>query len=327
MVHGRKLMIWAITATALDGCSPRPIAHAQVTCQMTTPAHDYLDLLASARQRNQPYIAPTAEERERFGRAARSLLDDLAAGRDLAPIQEEFARLELELAWTALGGHRAVAIVEQPDHRRGRGFYVVRCGAVTAPDVIQVPHSFHDEGTLPIGSAVAERGAWALFVNTVHRYPQGVPQAASDGVDDGGSPQDLAHRSDTIWQAMTEALLDRWRDLTVIQIHGFADGADPGHRDALAIISAGKVTHGAERVAQVTGRLRALFDPGLILQYPDSTRVLGATKNAQGAMFRARGAGALVHVELSRTLRQRLAHDGELLGRFAEALTRVGPTR
>jgi len=294
---------------------------------MNAPTHSYLDLLASARQRNQTYVPPTAAERETFGRAARSLLDAIVAGGDLAPVRNEFSRLELELAWTELGGHRAVAIVEQPDHRRGRGFYVVRCGAVASPDVIQIPHSFHDEGTLPIGRAVAEFGAWALFVNTVHRYPQGVSPAAGNSEDDSESPQDLAHRSDTIWQTMTEALLERRADLTIIQVHGFADGADPGRHDALAILSAGKVANGAARVAQVTRRLRALFDPELILQYPDTTRVLGGTKNAQGAMLRARGAGSLVHVELSRTLRQRLTHDDALLARFAEALAQGGPTR
>ncbi|MEO8184756.1 MAG: hypothetical protein ABI895_38595, partial [Deltaproteobacteria bacterium] len=64
----------------------------------------------------------------------------------------------------------AELLVEQQSERRGAGALVLRSGAAE-PWVIEVPHSFFDEGTLEIGlNAFVWRRARALLINTVHRY-------------------------------------------------------------------------------------------------------------------------------------------------------------
>lgn len=224
---------------------------------------------------------------------------------------------------TTLAGAPALAVVETATHRRGGGVYVVRTGALPRERIVQVPHSFFDEETLPIGLALAEAGAArALFVNTVHRYQAGRPRAAGpdESKADAASPSDLAHQRRSFFQEMTEAALAKLRGVAIIQVHGFKPGTSRARARAEVVVSAGAAHAGDDEAARVAARLAALLGDERVLLYPRDTTMLGAMTNAQGEVVARHPPATFLHLELSRALRDRLASDGELRTRFARAV-------
>ncbi len=285
-------------------------------CVAGTPAalESILDL---ARERNRKYDPPTPEALEATQRLASALAADAARGTVTPQTLELAKQTPFDLVPTHLGASSAVAVVERAGHRGGGGVYVVKCGA-RGPWVVQVPHSFYDEGTLPVGLAVAAKDqVGALFVNTVHRYEGAPPPRRGDDESDGaGARADLAHQEASHFQRFTAAFVSS-AESTVLQVHGFSSLT--GLPDAQAVISDGSGS-APEHVTALQARLAAtLKGKSHVLVYPRDVRKLGATTNVQGGLVRQSRARFL-HLEMSRALRDRLVSDAAARTEFAAAV-------
>jgi hypothetical protein len=195
-------------------------------------------------------------------------------------------------------------LAERAEARRGSGCVVLRVGEANRV-VFEAPHTFFDRGTLPIAlEAFESQCARGLIINTVHR-----------------SRLDVAHADLSFFLAAHQALLETGPAMPVVQIHGFVEDAASG---ATVIVSA------AGSIAEVpAARLRAVVGEGVRV-FPDEIRRLGGTTNVQARASRRAGAPFL-HVEIARSLRDRLVADVALARTFAaalmprEAATRAGP--
>ena len=208
-----------------------------------------------------------------------------------------------------------VLLRELPAKRRGGGAYVLRL-ARTSALIVQAPHTFFDEGTLPLGCELfARASAAAFFIETAHRY-----KSAAAG-EDRDHPADVAHAADSLFQAATEGLLRAMRNVTLVQVHGFASRES----GAEVVLSAGTKRPTTDLLSRAQRALTPL-SLGRIARFPDESTELGATTNVQGALVRAHS-GRFLHVEMSSGVRKNLLANTELRARFFEALTRslAGP--
>jgi hypothetical protein len=296
-------------------------------------------LLARARDRSGKFVPATPAELKRVAAAVNKLLRGLAAHKSLAPVRKALAKEHFELVRTRLGSAPALAMVEAGDHRQGRGFYVFSENASERAPIVQVPHSFYDEDTLPIGLAVASRGARALFVNTVHRYASGAPAAKGGDASPARGPahldesansaeaaasSDLAHQTESVWQVLSECLLARFPASTIIQLHGFADKADPEHLNTAVVVSPSVVKQSETDAVALAARLGSTLAPLEVRLYPRDTKLLGATKNKQAQLSAAHPPAGFMHIEMSRTLRKRLVAESALLESYVRAVEVVG---
>ncbi len=191
----------------------------------------------------------------------------------------------------------------------------MRLGAASRV-IVQTPHSFFDEETLPLGCELLERaGARALFVETAHRY-----KGAPDAVDaEDPFPADVAHAPTSLFQAATQGVLrapdlDGGARALVVQLHGFA-AREGGFA---VVVSSGERRSGVAIVDRVARALSPAV-PGAVVRFPDDVDELGATTNVQGALVREAG-GAFVHLELSSSLRRELAASPALRARVLDGL-------
>jgi len=216
---------------------------------------------------------PSKRERDAVARAVR----EIARGRSGERVPG------FELSRTDDG--RVEVVVERADdgRRTGLGAYLVRPSG--ADVIVQVPHPRTDLRTLELGVELFNASdARALLV------------AGSDR-DAGGGAGDVAHRSDTVFSAVSDRLLDR--GTLVIQVHGFDRGArDPEYGDAVVSSTGPRPDALTRAVADALGRL------GADVCVYDGTRcpALAGTENVQARRARERGV-AFVHVELSAPFR------------------------
>ncbi len=272
-------------------------------------------LLDGARERNRKYEEPTPEALAATLRLAQALATEVPTGAVSAATLELARQTPFELVPTRLGETAAVGVVERSGRRGGGGVYVLKCGS-PARLVVQVPHSFYDEGTLGIGLALAALPpVGALFVNTVHRYEGAPPPRKGDDESDGASRADLAHQPAAHFQRFTEALVSP--GVLFLQVHGFSSLG--GLPEAQVVLSDG-TEKAPPHVVALQGRLATVLKgKSHVLVYPGDVRRLGATTNVQGKLVREKGA-RFVHVELSRALRDRLTGDAAARAEFAGAL-------
>jgi hypothetical protein len=201
----------------------------------------------------------------------------------------------------------AVLVRELDSRRRGGGAYIVRFNARAHDTAIEAPHTFFDEGTLPLAFELFQRtNAVALFINTTHRYKTSAADIHGD------HPSDVAHNATSLFQAATEGLIQAVPAPTVVQLHGFARG-----NGTTIVLSAGEkrpgdplVTRAADALAKVTAGVK---------KYPDDAGELGATTNVQGQIVRQSG-GRFLHIEMEATLRRALLGDAGLRGSVLDAV-------
>lgn len=194
-----------------------------------------------------------------------------------------------------------VALLEEPRQKRGTGAVILRRGSAR-PILLQIPHSYFDVGTLPLGVELFELlEARAMMVNTVHRYRATDGEKPPKGEH---STTDMAHAERSAYLALHDALVARRPELLTIQLHGFADDAVPG---VDVILSGSKTRLDPRPIAE---RLRAALPDVQVRAYPHDVDKLGGTTNVEARTSRRRGSEFL-HVEMSRSMRQRLgAEDG-----------------
>ena len=250
------------------------------------------------------YAVPTDAERDTFRELVARIVRSGAAGRDGAATLAASVGFEIvdvpEL-------HGVVLVREVPTKRRGGGAYLVRLDS-SSTLFVQAPHTFFDEGTLPLACELFARGdAHALYIDTAHRYK------AAEADEKGSHPADVAHAPASLFQAATEGALRASPRVTVVQVHGFA----VRDADTQVVVSSGERVPGNALVARVAQALSRTTTG--VLRFPEDTTELGATTNVQGSAVRKAG-GQFVHVEIQSGLRRTLLSDAELRGRFLGAL-------
>jgi len=251
------------------------------------------------------YVVPSEEDRTLMRDMAAMLAAKGTAGR------AEATKLAASAGFDVIDVPELTGVVlvrEQDAKRRGGGAYLLRLSG-PPKTVVQTPHTFFDEGTLPLGCELFQRSsASALFIETAHRYK------AADANDSGEHPADVAHSSQSIFQAMTEGVLRVAPKVTIVQLHGFAQ-RDSGSQ---VVLSSGDRRGGDPLVARAASRIGPIVGEG-VKKFPEDTNELGATKNVQGAAVRASG-GRFLHVEMEARLRQNLLKDAALRARYLDAL-------
>jgi hypothetical protein len=255
------------------------------------------------------YVVPDDGERAALTDAIGKLAADPAAN--------PAARHDAETRLTAIGFEvvdiaslpGAVIVREVESRRRGGGAYLIRLGS-TSRLAVQTPHTFFDEGTLPLGCELfARTGARALFVETAHRYK------AAEATEDGEHPADVAHQSDSLFQAATSGLLGAGVT-TFVQLHGFTLRKP----NEIVVLSSGAKVPGDALVERARDALApVLKSGGHVARFPADTLDFGATTNVQGALVRSKGARFL-HVEMDSRLRKDLNLMPDYRGRFLLAL-------
>ena len=204
----------------------------------------------------------------------------------------------------------ALLIREDDAHRRGGGAYVIR-PASTSRLLIEAPHTFFDEGTLPLGCELFQRAAaHAFFIDTAHRFKSAQPLPS------GESPADVAHAEGSMYQAATAGFVAARAGARVVQLHGFA----PRESGSRMVLSSGArapsvlVDRAAERLRTVVG--------GGVMRFPADVADLGATQNVQGTLVRGAG-GEFLHVEIEAGLRRDLLSNPQLRADVLGALAVV----
>ncbi|WP_437849672.1 hypothetical protein [Sorangium sp. So ce363] len=133
---------------------------------------------------------------------------------------------------------------------------------------------------------------------------------------------DVAHAERSFFLSVHRALLQSFPGTPTVQLHGFQDRSAPN-----AAIIASAVGHGAA-LDRLLAPLRAIINDGKVLAYPTEIDRLGGATNVQARWSRQMGA-PFYHVEMSRTLRDKLIVDTAFRRRFAAAFSglTVGTSR
>jgi hypothetical protein len=279
---------------------------------------------------------PGLEQRRAFmelleAMASRDLGESLEAAQSLEP-KAHVAGFEVE-RWK-VGDEHFVALIEPAGLARGSGAYVFRLsprlGPATAPRrsvILQAPHSFHDEGTGRLATAMffdqqvpkAER-PWALFVNNAHRYLDENGRTKSKDY----NPSDACHSTEHLFNDATEGMAGMG-PLVVYQIHGF----DSDRVKAEMIVSSGHPLGSTKASAAVADRLDTAYGAQsyTVIRFPEETKRFGATRNMQARILLAKEDNEFVHIEISAEARHAILKDPRLIGTLAKTLfTPLDPT-
>ncbi len=283
-------------------------APSSVLAHENAPSYACPEALLAARKGgrdNDRYVTPTPDKRTALRQTVERLLAQDGGANDAASGLAASAGYELVQLpeWPS-----TVLLRERTSEQHGGGAYVVRLGA-RSQTVVQAPHTFFDEGTLPLACELFQRSrSMMLFIDTAHRY------LAADVDEQGDHPADVAHASDSLFQAATDGVVHVAADATLVQLHGFASRPE----NLRVVLSTGVSRRNEALLTRVAERIGRVIGTG-VARFPDDTRELGATKNAQGIAARAVGARFL-HVELESSVRKLLLGDEALRGQFLEAL-------
>lgn len=245
------------------------------------------------------YVTPAAEELHRAEDAFRRTLQ---RKEDLPALQSAWQALEFELVPARVDPAEFLVLREQPEHRRGRGFYLFYLGQ--APEIaLEAPHSAFDEHT----------GEIAL-----HLMKEGLAAAAAWSTA-ARQQADLAHLPETYFQSFTAAVARTSPKGVILQLHGFEQTKRKSEAAAAAdmIVSSG-IDFPPDWVRALANGFKRNM-PGNVKLYPDDVHDLGGTANAQGQMLRDLGYEGFAHVEMSKGLRLRLSGDPAVRKSFADS--------
>jgi hypothetical protein len=283
----------------------------------TDLAQQLLGALADARKGGKGGITYTQPTTEQYREYRNFIATSLARGSfSSTPVLAGFRTVTLD--------GKVELLTEEPNAKHGSGVVVFRRGQ-SLPLVVEVPHSFFDEGTLDIGLRLfLASKAQLLLVNTAHRYrnnndlPPAPKHARRDNTfddsktyanDESPLSSDVAHADVSFFLAAHEAFMDFSPKALTVQIHGFADKTIPN----IDIVASAARTK--SRLSSLVSRLRDTLALRVAL-YPEDTKKLGGTTNVEAKYNRVKGT-CFVHLELSETLRIRLKNDSALMAQFA----------
>lgn len=323
-------LIWLLSACARTGCgsdTPRVDPRARNTAKgpvaLPPPTEAPPDTIIAAKEGHVldkmkarrdaaavRYVPPTSAELEAFGAWFRSVV--AAAEADTLGVSQAPLGFELDTSGAPLW-----LAGERTSHKRGAGAFVVRTGPALNW-VVQAPHTFFDVGTLEIAVTCFEvLNARALLINTVRRSNSSKDdlqhEERAEFARSGEADSDLAHAPRSFFSTAHSTFVQAATSYSALQIHGFRDELLP---QVSVVVSAAGTNASAGALAR---HLQAVLGPEAVRLYPSQVKKLGGTRNAQAQLSKASGS-AFIHLELSRTLRNRLKADPEHRHTFAAAL-------
>ncbi|MFF4215696.1 hypothetical protein [Streptomyces nondiastaticus] len=256
------------------------------------------------------YRVPTERERRAVADGVRALLDGdrAAAARRLAGVGYAVRTL------TDSGGARYAEIADatrEGEVRRGWGrVYADLRGP--ARWQVQVPHPSADQRTEQLGIGLLRGAPGGVLVLA------GAHRAADSGA--GPDAADVAHRRDSVFAAVADALADR--RLPAVQVHGFADSSLPDHD---VVVSPGSGEAGLPSARRLAAAYRAQGMRVCEVWERYCGRLEGRT-NVEGEYAGEAGV-PFVHVEHNRRVRD----DDGLVAKAVRALVEIakkwGPER
>jgi hypothetical protein len=191
-----------------------------------------------------------------------------------------------------------LSISEQRRNPRGWGVWVVQASG--APGLmLQAPHSDTDLNTGIIAAQWAQQPGVAMTMwNTVPRSAGGAR----------GTSSDLARVSPSLFTIAAEEFVSAFPKSRVVQLHGMReDGLEDEPRTVFDAILSSGAPDGSDAIRHTASCLRTLgLNPAV---YGIDVQILGGTKNATGLAVRATQSAGFMHLELSASLRQRMATD------------------
>ncbi|MFW0787263.1 hypothetical protein AAFP35_22430 [Gordonia sp. CPCC 206044] len=245
---------------------------------------------------------------------SRDIAQSIAAGVSelLKSGHAELGRYELETV--SVSGQsrtdspgRILALVERGDPTDGNGLYVAReRPAAESPLIVQVPHPVADQKTELMGTQLFSETQARLFMMAgAHRRA-------------GDDSADVAHRTDTTFAAVSDAVVQK--GTTVVQLHGFSSrDHDDDYGDVVLSSSVPTPSRSVRRLAA------DLEDHGFDTCTYDGKkcRALGATTNVQAVAARARGAD-FIHIEVNQNIRKDRSERRDLMRVIADSLRDSG---
>jgi hypothetical protein len=211
-----------------------------------------------------------------------------------------------------------IVLSSTPD--KADGFYVIRRGGQVQPLVIEAPHAWHDLETGRLSCALFEAGyGRALLVNTAQRYSPSQGDASAHVGDLGA---DVAHRPESVYQAVTLGVVDALNDPLVVQIHGFGSK----HGSHAAVLSEGAAFQPQGQLQAALDQLETVLGQFGSLSTGEEVPDLAARNNVQSQAIS--GSARFLHMELSLAARRKLVADPALraqLGETLEDLTERSP--
>ncbi|MFD4367961.1 hypothetical protein [Rhodococcus sp. NPDC058521] len=198
------------------------------------------------------------------------------------------------------------ALVERGNPTAGNGLYVVRDNRdVTSPLVVQIPHPVADKYSERMGTQLfSESNARLFMMAGAHRKA-------------GDDSADVAHRSDTTFAAVNDAVVQK--GMTVVQIHGFSSD---NHDEFGDVVLSSTVDEPSPAVRQLENDLE---DNGFDTCTYDGEKckALAATTNVQAIAARERGAD-FIHIEVNQNIRKDKSDRRELMRVITESLRSSG---
>lgn len=282
-----------------------------------SPAADIAAVVKAAHgEPHGPLASPSPEELARTRALARTLTERASRGDvdDADIVAREAESLGFEMYVPPASSGPLIVLRDAA----GRGLLILRVGEVTAPVVLQAPHSFHDIGTGQLAAELMARSDLrALVVNTRHRN--------AGGADAGQPPPtDVAHCAESAFHALTQGVLDALERPLLVQLHGFGRETVP---DAAVdvVASCGAAARPAVLEAFVAAFVEVEPDLG-VARYPADISLLGGTTNVQGRLILGRPEAAFLHLEFSPEARKVLLDDPSRQDALRDALVAAADT-
>lgn len=233
---------------------------------------------------------------------AKNLFERLLKNENSSDLTKAWQEIGFNLVKIKENGQDLTIIYEQPNQKRGRGFYAFK--NLKEGNSLEAPHDGFDLFT----GAIAKR----LFID----YP--LKAAAWNTV--SRKQIDLAHSTGTFFQAFSEAVAVVLPQSYLIQLHGFArkKAKTSSGQEAQLILSNGTKNPSATVVAMAKCLKNNLTSKTYL--YPITVKELGATTNLIAKNLRNLKFHGFIHVEMSHELRKILRDKQKLQKNFVSCL-------
>ncbi|MGN7610867.1 hypothetical protein ACQZV8_02160 [Magnetococcales bacterium HHB-1] len=261
-----------------------------MSLSMINPAHSTPKELYKASDVSGTYTAPTKAENRYF----RTLFDQLMQTGHLRSESLSHGLFQKTFSspnWTALGEQQI----------RGWGFYLFRQKRPDIPIMLQAPHRYYDKKTGSITYKLFQEGDFTVAAwNTLSRR-----SLAQDG-----TLADFSKQQFSPWFPLNRSFLKHYPQGLIVQIHGFNETkrkTSQGKQSRMIISAGSRIpSQESQKLVQCLKTNPHTTHPETIRLYPFAVQELGATTNVIGQWTRRLGSNRFIHIELSRTTREKL---------------------